>query len=198
MSKDNKLKMPELNLGGNQRQGLPKQSSNPLQTQHKHSILLLLLLLSPPHPPPCHNPRPFHTPKPQKASPLVSAHAPPPPPSWSPSWTTSKSPTTPPSPSSASSPFTTSSSTAPLSSKTSSPCTPAGGGRNYLNLSNFKDDSTPVAWELCAWVRWYTQYIENLFLTSRLLGFFVGSNSCIVEKDKEEERVSALLNANLV
>ncbi|ONI02393.1 hypothetical protein PRUPE_6G195400 [Prunus persica] len=75
---------------------------------------------------------------------------------------------------------------------------PAGGGRNYLNLSNFRDDSTPVAWELSSWVRWYAQYIENLLLTSRLLGFFVGSNSCIVEKDKEEERVSALLNGNLV
>ncbi|KAM1473898.1 hypothetical protein ACFX13_030742 [Malus domestica] len=29
---------------------------------------------------------------------------------------------------------------------------PAADGRNYLNLSNFKDDSTPVAWELSSWV----------------------------------------------
>ncbi|KAM1074047.1 hypothetical protein FF1_019093 [Malus domestica] len=75
---------------------------------------------------------------------------------------------------------------------------PAAGGRNYLNLSNFRDDSTPLAWELSSWVRWYAQYVENLLLTSRLLGFFLGSNSCTVDKEKEEDRVSALMNAELV
>ncbi|KAL6269410.1 hypothetical protein ACE6H2_026321 [Prunus campanulata] len=108
--------------------------------------------LYPPPPPlstsPSSVPQPTTLSRPQtpktslRCSPLVSAHAPPPPPLWSPSWTASKSPTTPPLPSSASSPSTTSSSTVPLSSRTSSPCTPAGGGRNYLNLSNFKDNST--------------------------------------------------------
>lgn len=75
---------------------------------------------------------------------------------------------------------------------------PASGGRNYLKLSNFRDNSSPVSWDLSSWVRWYGQYVENLIITSRFLGFFLGSNSCLADRDRQEERISALMNRDLV
>ncbi|XP_004288460.1 PREDICTED: putative clathrin assembly protein At4g40080 [Fragaria vesca subsp. vesca] len=75
---------------------------------------------------------------------------------------------------------------------------PSAGGRNYLKLSNFRDNSSPISWDLSSWVRWYGQYVENLIITSRYLGFFLGSNSCIADRDRQEERISALMNTDLV
>ncbi|KAH7566824.1 hypothetical protein JRO89_XS08G0242000 [Xanthoceras sorbifolium] len=75
---------------------------------------------------------------------------------------------------------------------------PSTGGRNYLKLSNFRDNTTPFTWELSSWVRWYARYLENLLSTSRVLGFFLCSTSSSVDKDKEEERVSSLLNSDLL
>ncbi|KAI4317309.1 hypothetical protein L6164_025188 [Bauhinia variegata] len=77
---------------------------------------------------------------------------------------------------------------------------PATGGRNYLNLSNFRDDSSPITWELSSWVRWYAQYIEQLLCTSRVLGFFLGSDpsSQNRERESQEERITGLLNADLL
>lgn len=75
---------------------------------------------------------------------------------------------------------------------------PSTGGRNYLKLSDFRDGSSPTTWELSSWVRWYAEYVESLLCASRVLGFFLGSSSYTAEKDKEEERVSALMNADLI
>ncbi|XVF15263.1 hypothetical protein REPUB_Repub09cG0136000 [Reevesia pubescens] len=75
---------------------------------------------------------------------------------------------------------------------------PSTGGRNYLNLSNFRDNTSPVTWELSSWVRWYALYLENLLSTSRILGFFLCSTSSSVDKDKEEEKVSFLVNKELL
>lgn len=76
---------------------------------------------------------------------------------------------------------------------------PSNGGRNYLKLSNFRDDSSPITWELSSWVRWYAKYIETLLYTSRVLGLFLSSTSNTVEKDKrDEERISALMNQDLL
>ncbi|OMO56166.1 ENTH/ANTH/VHS superfamily protein [Corchorus capsularis] len=50
---------------------------------------------------------------------------------------------------------------------------PAAGGRNYLKLSNFRDNTTPLTWELSSWVR-------------------------CVDKDTEEEKVSSLINSELL
>lgn len=44
----------------------------------------------------------------------------------------------------------------------------------------------------------YARYLEHLLSTSRVLGFFLGSTSSTPEKDKEEERVSALMNSDLL
>ncbi|KAF8404669.1 hypothetical protein HHK36_009557 [Tetracentron sinense] len=75
---------------------------------------------------------------------------------------------------------------------------PSSGGRNYLNLSNFRDYSTPKTWELSLWVRWYARVLEQLLLCSRVLGFFLCSSSYTSEKDTVEEKVSALLNRDLL
>ncbi|XP_022773880.1 putative clathrin assembly protein At4g40080 [Durio zibethinus] len=75
---------------------------------------------------------------------------------------------------------------------------PPTGGRNYLKLSNFRDNSTPLTWELSSWVRWYALYLENLLSNSRVLGFFLCSTSSSVDKDKEEEKVSLLTNNELL
>lgn len=75
---------------------------------------------------------------------------------------------------------------------------PSTGGRNYLKLSNFRDNSTPITWELSSWVRWYANYIESLLYTSRILGFFLSSSSCTTEKDNQEQQISALMNKDLL
>uniref|UniRef100_A0A7N0TII0 ENTH domain-containing protein n=1 Tax=Kalanchoe fedtschenkoi TaxID=63787 RepID=A0A7N0TII0_KALFE len=68
---------------------------------------------------------------------------------------------------------------------------PWSGGRNYLNMSGFRDDRTHAKWVLSAFVRWHAGYVEQLLSTSRELGFFVGALSNSTDKDKEEERASS-------
>ncbi|KAJ8771201.1 hypothetical protein K2173_025954 [Erythroxylum novogranatense] len=75
---------------------------------------------------------------------------------------------------------------------------PSTGGRNYLKLSNFRDIASPLTWELSSWVRWYARYIEHVLSTSRVSGFFLCSASSTSEKDKEEGRVLALMNSDLL
>ncbi|KAK7318660.1 hypothetical protein RJT34_03365 [Clitoria ternatea] len=69
---------------------------------------------------------------------------------------------------------------------------PSAGGRNYLNLSNFRHNSDPTSWELSSWVRWFARHIESLLCVSRSLGLFLGSSY------DREERVSGLTNVELV
>ncbi|TKY47686.1 putative clathrin assembly protein [Spatholobus suberectus] len=68
---------------------------------------------------------------------------------------------------------------------------PYSGGRNYLNLSKFRDKSSPACWELSSWVRWYAKHVEQLLWASRIVGFFVGAAA-------EEERASGLANGELL
>ncbi|KHG29480.1 hypothetical protein F383_11240 [Gossypium arboreum] len=76
---------------------------------------------------------------------------------------------------------------------------PFNGGRNYLKLSNFRDNTPLLTWELSYWVRWYALYLENLLQTSRVLGFFLSSASSSVDKnEEEEEKVSSLINSQLL
>ncbi|XP_022136401.1 putative clathrin assembly protein At4g40080 [Momordica charantia] len=75
---------------------------------------------------------------------------------------------------------------------------PFTGGRNYLKLSDFRDNSSPISWELSSWVRWYAQYIETVLSTSRILGFFVASSSSIEEREKKSEQISAVFNSDLL
>ncbi|XP_022740053.1 putative clathrin assembly protein At4g40080 [Durio zibethinus] len=75
---------------------------------------------------------------------------------------------------------------------------PSTGGKNYLKLSNFRDNTTSLTWELSSWVRWYALYLENLLSTSRVLGYFLCSTSSSVDIDKEEGKVSSLINSELL
>ncbi|KAF5749764.1 putative clathrin assembly protein [Tripterygium wilfordii] len=44
----------------------------------------------------------------------------------------------------------------------------------------------------------YALYLEHLLSTSRILGFFLCSTSSIIDKDRDEERVSLLTNPDLL
>ncbi|KAE8701714.1 arabinogalactan-protein 5 [Hibiscus syriacus] len=52
---------------------------------------------------------------------------------------------------------------------------PSFGGRNFLNLSTFRDDSDPEAIEMSAWVRWYAGMLEQNLMVSRMLGYHLNS-----------------------
>ncbi|KAM7276184.1 hypothetical protein ACFE04_018050 [Oxalis oulophora] len=75
---------------------------------------------------------------------------------------------------------------------------PSTGGRNNLKFSDFRDNTTPVTWELSSWIRWYALYLENLLSTSRVLGFFLCSTSSTLEKDQDQEKVSTYTNLDLL
>ncbi|MED6127577.1 hypothetical protein PIB30_089346 [Stylosanthes scabra] len=79
---------------------------------------------------------------------------------------------------------------------TAYPC--SRGGRNYLNLSYFRDKSTPTSWELSSWVRWYAHHIENILFASRTLGSFFLAPTASPVREKKEERVSSLTNGDLL
>ncbi|TKY60239.1 putative clathrin assembly protein [Spatholobus suberectus] len=72
---------------------------------------------------------------------------------------------------------------------------PSAGGRNYLNLSNFRHRADPASWELSSWVRWFAQHIEQLLCASRSLGFFLGAPNAATDR---EDRLSGLANADLL
>uniref|UniRef100_A0A9I9DI72 ENTH domain-containing protein n=1 Tax=Cucumis melo TaxID=3656 RepID=A0A9I9DI72_CUCME len=75
---------------------------------------------------------------------------------------------------------------------------PFTGGRNYLKLSDFRDSSNPISWELSSWVRWYAQYIETVLSISRILGFIVGSSSSNEEMERKTEQISGIWNSELL
>ncbi|KAJ8748039.1 hypothetical protein K2173_011414 [Erythroxylum novogranatense] len=72
---------------------------------------------------------------------------------------------------------------------------PSFGGRNFLNLSQFRRDSDPESWELSSWVRWYAAVIEQNLMVSRLLGYYLCSDA---DKNLKEEIVQVLLSKDLV
>ncbi|XP_030528419.1 putative clathrin assembly protein At4g40080 [Rhodamnia argentea] len=77
---------------------------------------------------------------------------------------------------------------------------PGNGGRNYLNLSRFRDDSDPEAWELSSWARWYAEFLEQTLIASRRVGFYLcGSGSprrC--STGDQVEKVPASSNSELL
>ncbi|KAA8528320.1 hypothetical protein F0562_035675 [Nyssa sinensis] len=72
---------------------------------------------------------------------------------------------------------------------------PSAGGRNFLNLSRFRDDTDVETWELSSWVRWYANILEFNLMTSRVLGSFFSSSSIKSERDKDNMLSS--LNSDL-
>ncbi|KAK9163888.1 hypothetical protein Syun_004790 [Stephania yunnanensis] len=73
---------------------------------------------------------------------------------------------------------------------------PNYGGKNYLNLSNFKDNSTPHSWALSFWVRWYARVLESIVYASRVLGVFFASAAAAAAASVE--RISGVLNGDLL
>lgn len=47
-------------------------------------------------------------------------------------------------------------------------------------------------------MRWYARYLETLISSSRVLGFFLGSCSSKVEKEKQVDGVSSMMNDDLI
>ncbi|KAF8034947.1 hypothetical protein BT93_C1082 [Corymbia citriodora subsp. variegata] len=69
---------------------------------------------------------------------------------------------------------------------------PGSGGRNYLNLSRFRDDSDPEAWELSSWARWYAEFLEQTLIASRRVGFYLcGGTPRPGSTGDRDEKVSA-------
>ncbi|KAK4803465.1 hypothetical protein SAY86_003282 [Trapa natans] len=68
----------------------------------------------------------------------------------------------------------------------------ATGAWNPLNLSSFRDDSDAETWELSSCVRWYAEYLEQILITNRALGYLPISPS------PASGKVSALLNSDLI
>lgn len=70
---------------------------------------------------------------------------------------------------------------------------PAGGGRNNLKLSDFRDGSSATTWVLSAWVRWYARYLETVIFTSKNLGFVICSSP-----SQFEDSISSYMNHDLI
>lgn len=76
---------------------------------------------------------------------------------------------------------------------------PSCGGKNFLNLSNFRDNSDVETWELSIWVRWYAGLLEQSLMVSRVLGYyFCSCDSNIVDNKDKEQKVLSLLNSELL
>eukprot|EP00250_Pteridium_aquilinum_P015666 c22688_g1_i1 orf=229-1320(-) len=73
---------------------------------------------------------------------------------------------------------------------------PSCGGRNYLNLSKFKDTSSPFTWAVSAWIRWYARFIEQWIQTSRNVGAFLDSKE--EDKSLHAEKLMSLASSQLV
>lgn len=78
---------------------------------------------------------------------------------------------------------------------------PSNGGKNFLNLSTFLDDSDIEMWELSSWVRWYAGIIEQSLTVARFLGRYLSDSSFPNnKKDKEASRKvdSVVLSSQLI
>ncbi|XP_030444902.2 putative clathrin assembly protein At4g40080 [Syzygium oleosum] len=75
---------------------------------------------------------------------------------------------------------------------------PGSGGRNYLNLSRFRDGSDPEAWELSSWARWYAEFLEQTLIASRRVGFYLCGSPRRGSTGDRDEKVSASSNPELL
>ncbi|GLT74417.1 hypothetical protein SLA2020_462180 [Shorea laevis] len=73
---------------------------------------------------------------------------------------------------------------------------PSSGGRNFLNMSRFRDDSDHENWEISSWVRWYAGVLEQNLMVSRLLGHHLCSPPGA--KDDKRGKVSVLSNLDIL
>ncbi|GMI77245.1 hypothetical protein like AT4G40080 [Hibiscus trionum] len=76
---------------------------------------------------------------------------------------------------------------------------PSFGGRNFINLSTFRDDSDLEASERSAWVRWYAGMLEQDLMVSRMLGYHLNSPPRSKnEIQNKKDKIMGLLNSDLL
>ncbi|KAH7332448.1 hypothetical protein KP509_20G087800 [Ceratopteris richardii] len=68
---------------------------------------------------------------------------------------------------------------------------PVNGGRNYLNLSNFRDASSPSTWAISVRIRWRARFIEQWIQTGRLIRCFLDAR-----KDRSSKRIEKCLSVS--
>ncbi|KAL5074908.1 hypothetical protein RYX36_013892 [Vicia faba] len=85
----------------------------------------------------------------------------------------------------------------PFTLKDQLSCYPSYGGRNFLNLSAFRDDSDFESVQLSSWVRWYSAVLEQFLTISRILGYYLNSNS-IKNDSNDSVMMMKLSNADLL
>ncbi|XP_015885248.3 putative clathrin assembly protein At4g40080 [Ziziphus jujuba] len=71
---------------------------------------------------------------------------------------------------------------------------PSSGGQNFLNLSDFRDESDADTWELSSWVRWYAAVVEQNLIVSRSLGYYYSPRG----KEFDNNKLSLLLSSELL
>jgi len=79
----------------------------------------------------------------------------------------------------------------PFTLKDQLSCYPSYGGHNFLNLSNFRDDSDLESVELSSWVRWYAGVLEQSLTASRILGYYLSAS-----RESQESKKIILSNAS--
>lgn len=79
----------------------------------------------------------------------------------------------------------------PFTLKDQLSCYPSYGGHNFLNLSNFRDESDVESVELSSWVRWYAGVLEQSLTVSRVLGYYLNAS-----RESQESKKIILSNAS--
>ncbi|XP_057425008.1 putative clathrin assembly protein At4g40080 [Lotus japonicus] len=81
-------------------------------------------------------------------------------------------------------------------------CYPSYGGRNFLNLSDFRDDTDFESIELSSWVRWYASVVEQSLTVSRVMGYYLTASNSSMDKKKDTQELESLVlkmsNADLL
>ncbi|PSS19580.1 Clathrin assembly protein [Actinidia chinensis var. chinensis] len=72
---------------------------------------------------------------------------------------------------------------------------PVGGGRNFFNVSAFRDGRDVETWEISSWVRWYGAVLESNLIASRILGVYISSSSDLTQN---MHTITSLLNSDLM
>ncbi|XVE60550.1 hypothetical protein DITRI_Ditri05aG0137800 [Diplodiscus trichospermus] len=74
---------------------------------------------------------------------------------------------------------------------------PCFGGRNFLNLSMFRDASDSETLEISTWVRWYAGILEQNLMVSRILGYHLYPSRAKSDGNKKDN-ILALSNSDLL
>lgn len=79
------------------------------------------------------------------------------------------------------------------------------GGQNFLNLSMFRDNFNTETTDFSSWVRWYSQFLEQTMISSRVLGYYLypppplssSSSSWVVVRKAREKKIRASSSSDL-